>query len=159
VPDPSVSFRPPCLDWDKPAASRALYGVAAMATPSSKLILIVDDEPSIREVLTGYFEHRYGRLGYTIESASDGKEALAAVRRRRPALVMLDVEMPNMNGTDALRELRAFDDRIPVIMLTGNTSTRVAGELLKTGAFSYVPKPVKLQYLDHLVATVLGPYA
>jgi len=105
-----------------------------MATSSSKTILIVDDEPSIRE-------------------------ALAAARRRRPALVVLDVEMPNMDGTQTLRELRALDDRIPVVMLTGNTSTQVAGDLIKNGAFSYVPKPVKFQYLDHLVATLLGPHA
>ena len=50
-----------------------------------------------------------------------------------------------------------MDARIPVIMLTGNTSSRVAGDVIKDGAFSYLPKPIRFQYLDHIVATVLGP--
>jgi DNA-binding NtrC family response regulator len=129
-----------------------------MSAPApSKTILIVDDEPSIREVLTGYFQHQYGPRGYTVETAADGAQALAAARRRRPALVLLDVEMPGMDGLEALRGLRALDPGIPVIMVTGNESTRVAGDIIKSGAYSYLPKPVKFQYLDHLVATVLGP--
>jgi two-component system nitrogen regulation response regulator NtrX len=130
-----------------------------MSEAASKIILIVDDEPSVREVLTGYFEHQYGPRGYTVETASDGAQALAAVRRRRPALILLDIEMPGMDGVEALRGVRAIDPTIPVIMVTGNASSRVAGEVIKDGAFSYLPKPVKFQYLDHLVATVLGPAA
>jgi two-component system C4-dicarboxylate transport response regulator DctD len=128
-----------------------------MSTPGSKTILIVDDEPSVREVLIGYFEHQYGPRGYTVETAADGAQALAAVRRRRPVLILLDIEMPGMNGVDALRGLQAIDPAIPVIIVTGNASTKVAGEVIKGGAYSYLPKPFKFQYLDHLVATVLGP--
>ncbi|HEX9821856.1 MAG TPA: response regulator [Methylomirabilota bacterium] len=130
-----------------------------MTGAASKTILIVDDEPSVREVLTGYFEHQYGPRGYTVETASDGAQALAAVRRRRPALILLDVEMPGMGGVEALRGVRAIDPAIPVIMVTGSDSTRIAGEVIKNGAYSYLPKPVKFQYLDHIVATVLGPAA
>jgi two-component system nitrogen regulation response regulator NtrX len=131
--------------------------VGAMGAPASKTILIVDDEPAIREVLTGYFEHQYGPRGFTVETACDGAQALAAVRRRRPALILLDIEMPGMDGVEALRGLRAIDPAIPVIMVTGNESSRVAGEVIKGGAYSYLPKPVRFQYLDHIVATVLGP--
>jgi CheY-like chemotaxis protein len=131
--------------------------VAGMKAPVSKTILIVDDEPAVREVLTGYFEHQYGPRGYTVETASDGAEALVAVRRRRPVLILLDIDMPGMNGVEALRGVRLIDPKIPVIMVTGNEDTRVAGEVIKAGAHSYLPKPVKFQYLDHLVATVLGP--
>ena len=129
----------------------------AMSEPARKTILIVDDEPSVRAVLVGYFEHQYGPRGYTVETASDGAQALAAVRRRRPALILLDIEMPGMDGVEALRGVRAIDPAIPVIMVTGNASTRVAGDVIKGGAYSYLPKPFKFQYLDHLVATVLGP--
>jgi two-component system nitrogen regulation response regulator NtrX len=118
---------------------------------SETLILVVDDEPSVREMLVGYFEH----AGYVVETAADGRGAIDAVRRRRPALVLLDVEMPGMDGVAALRGIREVDPRIPIIMVTGNESTRVAGEVIAAGAFSYLPKPVKLKYLDHLVATVL----
>ena len=62
-----------------------------------------------------------------------------------------------MGGAAALREIRAIDRTIPVIMVTGSESTRVAGELITDGAFSYVPKPVKFKYLDHLVAAALRP--
>ena len=130
-----------------------------MSGAASKTILVVDDEPSVREVLIGYFEHQYGPRGYTVETASDGAQALAAVRRRRPALILLDVEMPGMGGVEALRGVRAIDPAIPVIMVTGSDSTRIAGELIKNGAYSYLPKPVRFQYLDHIVATVLGPAA
>jgi DNA-binding NtrC family response regulator len=131
--------------------------VAGMTPPASKTILIVDDEPAIREVLTGYFEHQYGPRGYSVETAADGAEALLAVRRRRPALILLDIDMPGMNGVEALRRVRAIDPGIPVIMVTGNASSRVAGDVIKDGAYSYLPKPVKFQYLHHIVATVLGP--
>ncbi|RPH85485.1 MAG: response regulator [Candidatus Rokuibacteriota bacterium] len=131
--------------------------VAAVTTPASKTILIVDDEPSVREVLVGFFEHHYGPRGYRVETACDGAEALAAVRRRRPALILLDIDMPGMSGVEALRGVRAIDAAIPVIMVTGNASARVAGEVIKDGAYSYLPKPVKFQYLNHLAATVLGP--
>jgi CheY-like chemotaxis protein len=133
--------------------------VAAMKEPSGKLILIVDDEPAVREVLSGYFEHQYGPRGYRIETAPDGAAALAAVRRQRPALVLLDIDMPGMGGVEALRGVRAIDPKIPVIMVTGNEDTRVAGEVLRAGAHSYLPKPIKFPYLAHLAATVLGPAA
>jgi two-component system nitrogen regulation response regulator NtrX len=126
---------------------------------SARTILIVDDEPAVREVLVGYFEHQYGPRGFTVETATDGAQALAAVRRRRPALILLDIEMPGVDGVETLRGVRAIDPAIPVIMVTGNASTRVAGEVIKDGAYSYLPKPFKFQYLDHIVATVLGPAA
>ena len=126
-------------------------------TTASKTILIVDDEPAVREVLIGYFEHQYGPRGYTVETAADGAEALASVRRRRPALILLDIEMPGMDGVQALRGVRAIDPGIPVIMVTGNQDPRVAAEVIGGGVHSYLPKPVKFPYLDHLVATVLGP--
>jgi two-component system nitrogen regulation response regulator NtrX len=128
-----------------------------VAPPADKLILIVDDEPSVREVLLTFFQQDYVALGYEVQTATSGDEALAIVRRRRPALILLDIEMPGMGGVEALRGIRAIDPKIPVIMVTGNENTRIAGEVIKDGAFSYLPKPVRLQYLDHLVATALRP--
>jgi two-component system, NtrC family, nitrogen regulation response regulator NtrX len=133
-----------------------VYGWPEMNKPASKTILIVDDEPSIREVLTGYFEHAYGPRGFVVETAADGVSALAAVRNRRPALILLDIDMPGMTGVEVLRSVRAIDAKIPVSMVTANASTRVAGDVIKDGAYSYLPKPVRFQYLDHIVATVLG---
>jgi len=131
--------------------------VAPVPAPGDKLILVVDDEPSVRELLVSYFEGAWVPRGYAVETADNGADAVAAVHRRRPALVLLDVEMPQMGGVAALREIHAIDRSIPVIMVTGNESTRVAGELITDGAFSYIPKPVKFKYLDHLVAAALRP--
>jgi CheY-like chemotaxis protein len=128
-----------------------------MTATTSKIILIVDDEPAVREVLSGYFEHQYGPRGFRVETATNGAEALVAVRLRRPALVLLDIDMPGMGGVEALRGVRAIDPKVPVIMVTGNEDTRVAGVVLEAGAHSYLPKPVKFPYLAHLAATVLGP--
>ena len=126
-----------------------------MSDGAPKTILIVDDEYSVREVLTTFFEHAYGPRGYTVETANDGAAALAAVRRQRPALVLLDIEMPGMNGVEALRGIRAIDSQSPSSWSPARESTRLAGDAIKGGAFSYLPKPVRLQYLEHIVATVL----
>jgi two-component system, NtrC family, nitrogen regulation response regulator NtrX len=131
--------------------------VGAMTAPADKTILVVDDELAVRAVLHGYLEHQYGPRGYRVEMAADGSEALAAVRQRRPALVLLDIDMPGMDGVEALRGVRAIDPAIPVIMVTGNEDARVAGTVLEAGAAAYLPKPVKFPYLDHLVAIILGP--
>jgi CheY-like chemotaxis protein len=120
-----------------------------------KRILVVDDEASVREVLKGYFAAQYGT--YELQTASTGEEAVAAVTKSSPDLILLDVEMPGMGGVEALRAIRALDPRIPVLMVTGNESSRVAGELLALGAVSYIPKPVRFDYLDHIIASVLTP--
>ena len=72
--------------------------------------------------------------------------AVAAVRRATPTRVLLDIEMPGLDGVAALRQIRACRPRA-VIMVTGNQSTRVAGDVIGLGAFSYLPKPVRFDYL------------
>ena len=120
-------------------------------------VLIADDEPQVRETLTQFFSTVY--TDCVIEAVADGEAAVAAVRRAPPALVMLDIEMPRMDGVAALQQIRALASDVPVIMVTGNESSRVAGHVIGLGAYSYLPKPFRLQYLHHIVATVLdgGP--
>src|SRR3989442_8263863 len=69
--------------------------------------------------------------------------AVAAVRRATPTRVLLDIEMPGLDGVAALRQIRACRPRA----VTGNQSTRVAGDVIGLGAFSYLPKPVRFDYL------------
>ena len=118
-------------------------------------ILIVDDDPMMREMLSIFFEQEYGRQGYVIETHPGGTPALESVARGRPALVLLDIDMPDLGGLETLRRLRVLHETVPVIMITGNASNDLAGEVIGLGAFSYLPKPVKFDYLAHLVATVL----
>lgn len=120
-------------------------------TEARKRILIIDDDAEIVAVLKDYLESRPVDR-YVVSASSNGADGLQAVRRSRPDLVILDVDMPGMNGVDVLRRIRALDATIPVIMLTGTDDNAVAARILKEGASSYAPKPLNFKYLDHLVA-------
>jgi DNA-binding NtrC family response regulator len=114
-----------------------------------KRILIVDDEPLIAGVLGEHFT-----AAYDVETALNGTDALTAVLRHRPDLVLLDINMPRMNGVEVLKDVKKIDESIPVIMVTANEQISVAADALKSGAFGYVPKPFDFRYLDHMVATI-----
>ncbi|OLC30771.1 MAG: hypothetical protein AUH81_19175 [Candidatus Rokubacteria bacterium 13_1_40CM_4_69_5] len=120
-------------------------------TDSLGRILIVDDEQPVLDVLSEYFATQ----GYAVETASNGVDALAIVRRARPDLVLLDVRMPGMDGVEVLRRLRAADESLAVIMVTANEDVALARETLKIGAFDYVAKPFDFGYLDRAVAAGL----
>jgi len=98
----------------------------------AKRVVIADDEPQVRQTLTEFFSTSYA--GCVVEAVADGESAVAAVRRARPTLVLLDIEMPGMDGVVALKEIRAIASGVPVIMVTGNESSRVAGHVPGLGA-------------------------
>ena len=120
-----------------------------MTDTQSKRILIVDDEPLITEVLSEHFKG-----DYEVETALNGTEALTAILRQRPDLVLLDINMPRMNGVEVLKDIKQIDPTIAVIMVTANEQIALAAESLKSGAFGYVPKPFDFRYLDHMVAAI-----
>ena len=108
------------------------------ATPQT--ILIVDDEPIVTEVVGKYLQ----RGGFRIESAATGDAALALAEAVRPALIVLDVMLPGLDGVEVCRRLRESNSpvaRVPIILLTarGEEADRIAG--LRTGADDYVVKP------------------
>jgi two-component system, OmpR family, response regulator MprA len=106
-------------------------------------ILVVDDEQAVREALD-----RALRLeGYEVDQAGDGSEALATIAKRPPDAVVLDLMMPQINGLEVCRRLRAGGDRTPVLILTARdgVSDRVTG--LDAGADDYVVKPFALEEL------------
>jgi DNA-binding NtrC family response regulator len=115
----------------------------------SRRILIVDDEPLITEVLSEHF-----KSDYDVETALNGTDALTAILRQRPDIVLLDINMPRMNGVEVLRDIKQIDQSIAVIMVTANEQIALAAEALKSGAFGYVPKPFDFRYLDHMVAAI-----
>jgi DNA-binding NtrC family response regulator len=121
----------------------------------AKRVLIADDDEAVRLVLSTFFEKTYADRGYVVETVGDGAAAIDAVRRATPALVMLDIEMPGVDGVTALRAIRSLQPRVPVIMVTGNESRVTAAEVMALGAFSYMPKPVRLVYLEHIVGALL----
>ena len=99
-------------------------------------VLVVDDEAQIRTVLRGYLEAE----GYDVAEAADGAEALAALRTEPPALVLLDVMLPGIDGLEVLRQLRGFSDAY-VILVTARAEEvdKLVG--LGVGADDYVTKP------------------
>ena len=120
---------------------------------SGARILIVDDEVDLLDMLMGNFL----MSKYEVETATNGTDALIAVVRQRPDVVLLDIHMPGMNGVAALKEIMKIDQSITVIMVTGNLDLTNTVEAIRNGAFAYVPKPFDLRYLDHLIAASLGP--
>ncbi|WP_131765950.1 response regulator transcription factor [Candidatus Protofrankia californiensis] len=106
-------------------------------------VLVVDDEPAVRESL----ERSLRFEGYEVSSARDGAEALDAVARDRPDIVVLDVMMPRVDGLETCRRLRARGDDLPVLMLTARDglADRVSG--LDVGADDYLVKPFALEEL------------
>ena len=105
-------------------------------TQMSQHILIADDDADIRMVLRIAFE----QAGMQVTEAADGQEALEAALRLQPALVVLDIGMPEMDGLTVCRELRKTSD-LPILFLTaqGDEIDRIVG--LEMGADDYVPKP------------------
>jgi DNA-binding response OmpR family regulator len=113
-------------------------------------ILVVEDEPSIAEVVSLYLR----RAGYQIEVAGDGEAALNIMARQMPDLLVLDIMLPNVDGYEIVRWVRDHSD-VPIIMLTARReeADRIAG--LEMGADDYVVKPFSPQELVSRVRAVL----
>ena len=102
-----------------------------------QLILLVDDEPNIVQLARMYLE----RDGYRVEAAGDGRAALDAVTRLRPALVVLDIMLPELDGLEVCRCLRAENNPVMILMLTARDEDidKILG--LEMGADDYLTKP------------------
>jgi len=118
---------------------------------TSELILLVDDEPSIIQLSRMYFE----RDGFRVQEISDGEAALEAVTKYRPALIVLDVMLPKLDGFEVCRKLRAGGDQTPVIMLTARDEDidKILG--LELGADDYLTKPFNPRELVARVKAIL----
>ena len=110
----------------------------------------MEDDANIRELLHLYLEQE----GYHIESAQDGAEGLRVFRRVHPDLVLLDLMMPVMDGTQMIRELRTFS-KTPVIVLTAKGEVLDKVTLLELGADDYITKPFEMREVIARVRAVL----
>jgi two-component system cell cycle response regulator len=121
-----------------------------VATPR---ILVVDDSMAMRRILTRALE----AAGYRVSEAGDGQAALVACRDETPDLVLLDIDMPVMDGPTALREMKADDALrdIPVLFLTARTSASDLAAGLELGAQDYLRKPCEPAELTARVAVAL----
>ena len=115
-----------------------------------KTVMVVDDEPKIVQLARDYLEH----AGFSVIVAHDGKAALAAARTHKPDLVVLDLGLPELDGLDVARTLRA-ESNVPIVMLTGRSeeSDKLVG--LEIGPDDYVTKPFSPKELVARVRAVL----
>jgi two-component system, OmpR family, alkaline phosphatase synthesis response regulator PhoP len=118
---------------------------------ASELVLLVDDEPSILQLARLYLE----REGFHVQEARDGEAALESVNRIRPALVVLDVMLPKLDGFEVCRRLRAANSEVAILMLTARDEDidKIIG--LELGADDYLTKPFNPRELVARVKAIL----
>jgi diguanylate cyclase (GGDEF)-like protein len=114
----------------------------------SAKILVVDDEPDVRTLISGFLSGE----GYTAITAQDGEEGLRRFKEEPPDLVITDIKMPVRSGIDLLKDIKAEDPSMDVIVLTGHSDELTAIDCLRCGAYDYLLKP--LEELDLLLASI-----
>ena len=116
---------------------------------SESTVLVVDDDPNALDIVRTYLEAK----GYTVATAKDGNEALAQLEKFNPALVLLDVMMPGMDGWEVARVIKNHPNfgRTRVVMLTARSDFADKHEGLRAGADDYIVKPIQLRELGERV--------
>jgi len=138
----------------RPGISEEFLALARKRKETSlrdKPILIVDDEKNIRLTLTQSLE----TLGVEIDSAEDGKEALAKLKEKEFGLILLDLHMPKMDGIEVFRQARVIWPDIPVIIITAYGTVKLAMEATKLGVVDFIQKPFVPEEIRGLVARVM----
>lgn len=110
-------------------------------------VLVVDDDEDLRRLIVRFLSAR----GYEMVEAGSGAEALVALAQARPALVLLDLNLPGMNGLDFIPEALELDPNVGIVMLTGAADAATATRCLREGAMDFVAKPFELADLDVIV--------
>jgi two-component system, NtrC family, response regulator AtoC len=118
---------------------------------SGARVLIVDDDPASRRLL----EVRLRPLECDVATAGNGEQALTAIRKDVPDLVLLDLEMPKMGGIEVLRALHKDQINVPVVVITAHGSIETAVEAMKEGAYDFITKPVDAKHFDIVVRKLL----
>lgn len=119
-----------------------------------KLIFVVDDQAPILRLITYWVSEKWNYKVKTFDNAEDMLQAL----NMRPDLILLDIMLPGINGIDALKEVKKFDSKLPVIILSAQGRVDVALEALKLGAYDYFPKPIDTQRLEPAIRNALKNY-
>lgn len=114
-------------------------------------VLVIDDEPNIRDLVQAALRFH----GFTVSTAANGKEGLARARDDHPDLVLLDVLLPDINGFDVCKQLRADDDNVPVIYLTARDTPSDTVTGLSLGGDDYVTKPFSVEALVARIRALL----
>lgn len=117
-------------------------------------ILVIDDDPKVPWILSEGLGN-----GYQVDSVRDGKEGINKIsqtpRAKRPEIILLDIQMPGMNGIEVLEKLRGIDDNIDVIMLSGHGDTKNIVDSVKKGAAEFINKPFDVREVEIHIRSVL----
>lgn len=129
-------------------------GPTPPVTGRPRLVLVVDDQPAERDIQRTMLAH----LGYPVHEAGDGESALEAARAHVPALVLLDVAMPRMDGFEVCRALRADPATAGtrVVLLTASLLSELAEKAAEAGADAVLSKPVDPRDVADTVARLIG---
>ncbi len=114
-------------------------------------ILIVDDEPIMRESLAGWLE----RDGHEVEKTASGEEALERLKDTRFDILLVDIKMEGMSGLDVLKQVRESDPDVQIVMITAYGSIATAIEAIKNGAYDYLLKPFEPAELGILIEKII----
>jgi two-component system OmpR family response regulator len=123
----------------------------SLTAPSAPRVLVTDDEDNIRFLLDAALRH----FGFDVVLAANGREALGAVADDKPDLIVLDVMLPDLDGFEVCRRLRADGVRVPVLFLTARDGTEEKVRGLTLGGDDYVTKPFSLEEVVARVRAIL----
>ncbi len=115
-----------------------------------KKILVVDDEVSVRESLSLLL-----KTNFDVEIAADGSDGLSKFELFNPDLVLLDMQMPQLDGLQTLKAIREKSEQIPIVMLTATNTAKSAVQAMKHGASDYVNKPFDIEELTAVIVSLL----
>jgi two-component system, OmpR family, response regulator len=124
---------------------------AALDVEEPVRVLVVDDEPNIVDVISMALRFE----GFAVESAASGADAIAAVAARKPAVMVLDVMLPDFDGFEVARRLASAQTGVPIIFLTARDATEDVVRGLTLGGDDYVTKPFSLEELVARIRTIL----
>jgi len=125
---------------------------ARLSRPRKKIkgtIMVADDDPEIRTLLKRFLTKK----DYEVIVFENAEKLLEKLKDKKPNMILLDINLPGMDGITALKKIKAIDKSISTIMISGNTETELAKEAMTLGASDYVLKPFNLEYLELSVLT------
>ena len=131
-------------------SERNLDSSAHESSEQLERILVVDDDPSMRTALI----ESVRRLGYDVQGANDGADALERVSRYRPWLVLTDLKMPRMTGLDLIRDMKVRAPQAMIVLMTAYGTVETAVEAMKQGASEYLLKPFSMDLLERVIANL-----
>ena len=114
-------------------------------------IMVVDDEPGVLEFLETELTAQY----HEVETALNGREAIEKMKTHRPHLMLLDINMPEMDGFQTLYEAKKINPRLIVVLVTAKSLAETASEARQLDADEFIGKPIDLDYLNRIVTTKL----